>query len=181
MDVSPSRAGVIQCDLSQGIPLPDSHCGVIYHAVVLEHFRLNDARRFLQDCLRVMTPGGIIRLGVPDLERICRLYLDRLQKALTGDRQAVHDYDWLMLELFDQIVRETSGGEMLKWLQSDALANDAFVFQRIGEEARPLVGGRRERKESSGQLSNSSLLRLRRALGACVQVFTGRSRIALST
>ncbi|MBK8640422.1 MAG: methyltransferase type 11 [Chromatiaceae bacterium] len=48
----------------------------------------------------------------------------------------------MMLELFDQMVRERSGGAMADWLRRDPLPNPAFVFERIGEEGHALVARR---------------------------------------
>jgi predicted SAM-dependent methyltransferase len=139
IDIASRAPGVIQHDLSRGIPLPDSSCDVVYHAAVLEHLRRSDATAFLAECYRVMKPGGILRVGVPDLEKSCQLYLSRLATALKGDEAASHDYDWIMLELFDQTVREKSGGGMLDYLRQNPLPNEAFVYERIGEEGRQLV------------------------------------------
>src|SRR5262249_1869985 len=126
-------------DVSRGIPLPSSSCDVVYHSAVLEHMRYRDALQFLGECNRVLKPGGIIRVGVPDLERLCRLYLEKLECALSGQDSAARDYDWLMLELYDQCVREESGGEMLRYLQQRPLRNERFIVERIGEEGRELI------------------------------------------
>lgn len=148
MDIVPQGPGVIQHDLSRGIPLPDASCAVVYHAAVLEHMRRSDALAFLQECHRVLQPGGVIRVGVPDLERLCRLYLDKLEGALAGDELAGHDYHWIMLELYDQTVRERSGGDMLEYLRQDPLPNEGFVYAQIGEEGRQLVQELRQRSRS---------------------------------
>lgn len=139
IDIAPNGPEVIQNDLSHGIPLPDSSCDVVYHAAVLEHLRRSDAAVFMTECCRVLKPGGIVRVGVPDLEKLCQLYLAKLAAALTGDKSASQDYDWVMLELFDQIVREKSGGGMQEYLRQKPLPNEAFVYERIGEEGRALV------------------------------------------
>lgn len=139
MDVAPSDSKILPCDLSEGIPLPDNHCDVVYHAAVLEHLRTSDSIKFIKECNRVLIPGGILRVGVPDLEILCRLYLDRLESAVSGDNQSTHDYDWIMTELFDQIVREQSGGKMVDWFKEEPLPNPGFIQQRIGEEARALL------------------------------------------
>lgn len=139
MDIAPSDPRVIRHDLTRGIPLSDASCAVVYHAAVLEHFRPADALVFLRDCHRVLEPGGTIRVGVPDLEQLCRLYLDRLGAVQAGVPQAAHDYDWIMLEFFDQMVRERSGGTMLDWLRQNPMPNQSFVERRIGEEGRELL------------------------------------------
>lgn len=178
MDVAPADPRVIRCDLSRGIPLPDSHCAVVYHSAVLEHFRPPQALAFLRECLRVLEPGGIIRIGVPDLEQLCRLYLDRLQAAWAGEAQAAHDYDWILLELFDQMVRERSGGAMMDWLRQDPLPNEAFVYNRIGEEGRELVRTLRAGQAQCGEqppLSTRQLIKgLRRRIRSWISRFKGR-------
>lgn len=139
IDIVAHGPEVIQHDLSRGIPLPNLSCTVVYHSAVLEHLRPADAAAFTAECYRVLRPGGIVRVGVPDLQRICEVYVSKLKGALDGDEAAAHDYDWIMLELVDQIVREKSGGEMLTYLQQNPLPNETFVLERIGEDGRQLV------------------------------------------
>lgn len=138
-DIKPQGPGVIQHDLSRGIPLPDASCDLVYHAALLEHIRRTDVLPFLVECNRVLKPGGIIRVGVPNLERLCQLYLEKLQAALAKDKSADDDYDWIMLELYDQTIREESGGEMLAYLRQDPIPNESFIITRIGEEGRHLI------------------------------------------
>lgn len=139
IDIASLGHGVIQHDLRCGIPLCDESCAVVYHAALLEHMRYADAVALLIECYRVLKPGGIIRVGVPDLEKACQLYLEKLTAVLNGDEVAVHDYDWLLLELYDQAVREKSGGLMREYLCQNSLPNETFVYQRIGAEGRQLV------------------------------------------
>jgi len=139
IDIAAHGPGVIAHDLSKGIPLPDSSCDVVYHSNLLEHMRRADAHPFMRECYRVLRAGGVLRVGVPDLEQISNLYLKKLNATFSGDVQAANDYEWMMLELYDQTVREGSGGEMLNWLRQDPLPNEAFVYERIGEEGRDLV------------------------------------------
>ena len=70
IDLDPQGPGVIRHDLSKGIPLKDESCDAVYHAAVLEHIRRADVPAFLAECPRVQKPGGIIRIGVPDQERL---------------------------------------------------------------------------------------------------------------
>jgi predicted SAM-dependent methyltransferase len=135
MDLVPGAPGVIACDLSRGIPLPDGHCRVVYHSHVLEHLRRPDAMPFLRECHRVLAPGGVLRVVVPDLESLCRAYLAKMERARATQQDATHDYEWMTIELIDQLVRERSGGEMLAYLRQPALPNEAFVHARLGEEA----------------------------------------------
>ncbi len=160
IDIAPHGPEVIQHDIRRGIPLPDAGCDVVYHAAVLEHMRRADAAAFLAECYRVLKPGGIVRVGVPDLEELCQLYLDRLAATLKGDEAAAYDYEWIMLELYDQTVREKSGGDMLGYLRQTPLPNEAFVFERIGEEGRQLVKALRQQNTHSRRSFSAFLNRL---------------------
>src|SRR6185436_5550447 len=125
---------VIQHDLRQRVPLPDASCAAVYHSHVLEHFSRAEAPLFLQECHRLIAPGGLLRVVVPDLETIARLYLKNLDGALAGDTQAAHRHEWMTIELMDQMVREESGGEMMKYWQQDPMPAEAFVIERTGRE-----------------------------------------------
>lgn len=158
IDIVPRRPGVIQHDLSRGIPFADAYCDVVYHSTALEHMRRADAKAFLRECCRVLKPGGIIRVAVPDLERICRLYLKKLEAAANGDVAAAWDYEWLLLELYDQSVRERTGGDMLAYMRQHPLPNETFVLERVGEEGRELM-------HFLGQSSSDNALRRAGRLG----------------
>jgi len=135
IDIAPQRPGVIAHDLSKGIPLDDASCDAVYHAHLLEHLRRADALRFIRDCLRVLKPGSIVRVATPDLERMARLYLDTLQKSHDGADQ----HEWMTLEMYDQAVREESGGQMREFLKRNPLPAEPFVLERIGQEGREII------------------------------------------
>jgi predicted SAM-dependent methyltransferase len=48
---------------------------LIYTCHVLEHFRRKDVERVLIEWLRVLKPGGVMRISVPDFEQLCKVYL----------------------------------------------------------------------------------------------------------
>lgn len=139
IDIQVTRPGVIAHDISASLPQETNSCDVVYHSAVLEHIRPRDALRFISECHRVLKPGGVIRVGVPDLEELAMLYLQKLHGALNGAPGAEPDYDWIMLEIFDQMVRERSGGEMLHYLAANPMPNEAFVFERIGVEGEEII------------------------------------------
>jgi predicted SAM-dependent methyltransferase len=129
---------VKQHNLLKGIPYPDDTFDVIYHSHVLEHFTKKQAQIFMKECFRALKPGGIIRVIVPDLEGIVQTYLKELSRCINGNIEDEANYDWMMLELFDQTIRNESGGEMAKYLSQKEMINETFVFSRIGEGFREL-------------------------------------------
>jgi SAM-dependent methyltransferase len=142
LDFLPGGPGVHAHDLRKGIPFPDLSFDVVYHSHVLEHFSKADGMQLLRQCHRVLRAGGIVRVAVPDLEQIARLYLEALNKSLDGDRAWQSRYDWMLLEMYDQTVRDVPGGEMLAYLNLDPIPEQGFVASRMGGELRRLKAPR---------------------------------------
>lgn len=171
IDMIATGPGVFAHDLSRGIPLSSESCAVVYHSHLLEHIPREDASAFLQECFRVLEPGGIIRIAVPDLERIVRRYIEKLDAAVAGDASAVGDYEWMMLELYDQAVRNAPGGGMRDYIVADKFRNDAFVIRRIGEEGLGLI---RSLRGTASAVANRPLTsRLRNVPGRVLQLYRG--------
>lgn len=75
----------IHHDLSYGIPLPDACADFIYTSHFLEHLPLDDAARLLSESFRVLKPGGLMRVCVPDLAFAISLYsTGEKEKMLEG-------------------------------------------------------------------------------------------------
>ncbi len=108
--------GIQYADAVTHIPEPDHSVEALYTSHMVEHLDLEEARQFLAEVRRVLVPGGIIRVAVPDLRYLVngyvtdgdadgllgRLYLTRprpntwLKKMLylwVGDRQHQWMYD----------------------------------------------------------------------------------------
>ena len=134
LDFVSSDPSVVAHDLTKGIPFANNSFDVVYHSHVLEHFSKADASTFIHECYRVLKKGGTIRVVVPDLEQIAREYLINLEQAKCGDAQSAHNYQWIMLELYDQAVRNHSGGEMASYWTQDSIENEEYVAERIGRE-----------------------------------------------
>ena len=149
-----SSGEVMSCDLRKGIPFSDASCDVIYHSHLLEHLSRARAATFLQECYRVLKPGGILRIVVPDLEGIVRSYLSQLEKKNQGAGGSDYDYDWMTIELLDQLVREKPGGEMLTYLSQAPVPNPDFVISRIGTEARNIMRDAMSQGPKSGERLN---------------------------
>lgn len=140
VDIVPLDSSVIRHNLLQPLPFAADSFDAVYHSHVLEHLSLEDAPRLLRECHRVLQPGGVIRIAVPNLESIARLYLQKLERALAGDERAGADRHWMVLELFDQTVRNRSGGQMAAYVRQPEMPNESFVLQRMGVEARQIMG-----------------------------------------
>lgn len=68
-------AHVRYMDLTQPIGFASDSVDAIYASHVLEHLHHEDALSLLAECRRVLKPGGILRLVLPDLASMVREYL----------------------------------------------------------------------------------------------------------
>jgi SAM-dependent methyltransferase len=132
-------------NLLKGIPFKDDTFDIVYHSNVIEHFSKEEAPKFLKECYRVLKSNGIIRIAFPDLEQIVSHYMRLLNELKKGNLQYEADYDWIMLELYDQTVRNISGGEMVKYFVRESIPNENFVLERCGTEVKNLIKYGKER------------------------------------
>lgn len=134
IDASQQAPGIINCDVRDGLPFADGTFGAVYHSHFIEHLTPAEARVVLLECRRVLKGGGIMRVVAPDGERQARLYLECLERAAAGDDRAADEYDWVLLEMVDQMVRTETGGEMGSLLVSERVPAEEFVRARVGAE-----------------------------------------------
>ena len=125
---------VFSWDLRRRLPLADRSCDAVYASHVIEHFDRAAARLFLLECRRVLKDDGCIRLVAPDLEGITRAYLQALEAARSGEPNGAARYEWMILELLDQLVRHRSGGEVMCYWSQSSVPAEEFVAQRVGSE-----------------------------------------------
>jgi len=67
------------------LPYPDKSVYLIYASHLLEHFGRWELHDVLQEWFRVLMPGGILRLAVPDFAACARIYYEEgLKDGLSG-------------------------------------------------------------------------------------------------
>ena len=132
LDINPYVEGVEPWDANLGIPASSNSVDYVYHSHLLEHLNEEQGELLTKECLRILKPGGIVRIALPDLERICRDYLHALEDVDQNREFSKLNAHWMRLELFDQMTRQTSGGLMIKFLKSSP-ENKEFLVKRCGK------------------------------------------------
>jgi SAM-dependent methyltransferase len=79
------RYGNIVC----GLPVPDGAVACLFASHVLEHLSRADCERALANSYRMLKPGGVFRLIVPDLRQRARRYI---AASDDGDDTACHAF-----------------------------------------------------------------------------------------
>jgi predicted SAM-dependent methyltransferase len=164
LDFESGAPGVIACDIRRGIPFHDEHFDAVYHSHVLEHFSRADTPPFLRECRRVLKSAGILRVVVPDLEALAATYLHALERASNGDAKWQHNYEYVMLELYDQTVRDRPGGDLERYLSRSEIPNLDFVLEQGGIDARNIIQQLRAQPVSVAARRRPSIAQLPRRI-----------------
>jgi SAM-dependent methyltransferase len=132
-------------DILKPLPYENDTFDALYCNHVFEHLTLPDGFVFASELHRVLKPGGVCRVVVPDLESSTREYLENLEKVL---RQPTSDnitrYEWGVADLIDQMVRLKPGGVMgeklaagdVDWKQIKRRNGDVFDSFQFGRNER---------------------------------------------
>jgi len=73
-----------QCSVC-ALPYLDNSADLMYACHILEHFGRREVHEVLQEWYRVLKPGGILRLAVPDFSACAQIYYkDGLKDGLSG-------------------------------------------------------------------------------------------------
>ena len=153
VNFSSTGENVIVHNLIQGIPYPDASFDVVYHSHLLEHLPKTAVEPFLKECYRILRPQGVMRVVVPDLEQIVRAYLTALEQASSGSEEWAANYEWILLEFFDQMVRFRHGGEMKAYLSREEIPHEEFILKRCGIQAKKDIEQARQKRLNSDQRS----------------------------
>lgn len=106
----------------------DGTVEIIYAAHVLEHFMRREVPRVLKEWCRILVPGGILRLAVPDFEAVSAHYQEHhdlpalwgllfgRQDGLYGFHHAVWDYSTLSQVLLEAGFTQT---KRYDWRETD--------------------------------------------------------------
>jgi len=106
---------------------------------VLEHLTPHEGHKFATEIYRVLKPNGVFRVSVPDLQNICREYLRQL--AIASEKptsQNIQRYQWSVMRIFEQMVRDKPGGMMLDALR-DGNYDREYLDQTFSDAFRPII------------------------------------------
>lgn len=185
IDLVAASSEVRQYNLCRGLPYPEQSFEGVYHSHVLEHLSPADARSMLTECHRVLRPGGVLRVVVPDLEGIARVYLETLKLAAEqlsssdlsdAQKRTYANHQWMTIELIDQLTRSKRGGQMKGPFTNKRAINRDFIESRMGHQLTGNDNQTKPRRKTIGQRLGRIVNDIRRQLSlAAVTLIDGRT------
>ncbi len=77
VNVDLEKAADLRLDLRRPLPFPNNSCEIVYSEHFLEHIDYPEpVTSLVRECFRVLQPGGVFSLAVPDIELVLRSYVN---------------------------------------------------------------------------------------------------------
>ena len=146
---------VLVHNLARGIPFEGNSVDAVYHSHLFEHLDRDVAEAFLLEVRRVLKPGGIHRIVVPDLEVICSAYMSHIRRCEEHPEEC-ENHDAFVAPMIEQAVRRESYGTSqqspLRRFLENRLLGDArsrgethqWMYDRINLKAKAIRLGYKE-------------------------------------
>ncbi len=87
-------------NVASKFPFADGTFACVYSSHMLEHLRPGHAKRCLSEIHRVLKPGGVLRIAVPDLDQVLKKYVPEAPEAFleelfeSNQRSAKNMHHW---------------------------------------------------------------------------------------
>jgi SAM-dependent methyltransferase len=107
------------------MPFPDGIAEAIYSSHTLEHLYLVDAASVIRECRRLIQPGGVLRIALPDALHLAQKLIDDRNSPTSG-----WEYNRRLLahpEKRPSLIRRLvmcAGGHVHRWQPTAAMVED---------------------------------------------------------
>ncbi len=122
-----------RCDVRNGLPYENGIVSLIYACHFLEHLEYREGMDFLKECHRVMQPGGVMRIILPDAERLVREYqegrlgqYDELNDGCANSRVQIAKLWALLFEGHKSMYDYETIRDALKWAGFEKVERQGF-------------------------------------------------------
>lgn len=96
-DILPESKNILYLDATKSFPIQDNTFDYVYSEHMIEHVTWTNGNFMLQECSRILKPGGVIRIATPDLAVILGLYKDEFGEL--GDKYIHQATDYFLSEV----------------------------------------------------------------------------------
>lgn len=79
------RAMDFHVDITEELPYSDSCLDAIFAEEVIEHVDMRQGEHFIREAVRVLKPGGVLRLTTPDARGLCQVFAGDVKNVSVDD------------------------------------------------------------------------------------------------
>ena len=149
-DLDPRDPRTIRIDATRPLPFADGSLAYVFAEHMIEHIDYRQGQALVAEVLRVLRPGGVLRIATPDLVRFARLVCE----PLNAEQQAY--VDWNNGLFGEHVSNRTSFvlNRIMRWWGHtfvydaptlvELLENAGFVdlaFEQVGESRHEALQG----------------------------------------
>jgi len=123
---------ILHYEITRGLPFPNTTVPAIFSSHFFEHITKTEAQALVQECYRVMKPGGIIRICVPSLEESVKKIEMAVEQYRSGNVAPIQKFVTYDVSGFNN--NYSNHRHMYNFLEMKQLLEEAG-FQNITEYA----------------------------------------------
>lgn len=117
-------------DITKGLPFPDNSIDIVYTSHFLEHLDYPVVCSVLKECHRIIAPGKILSVCVPDSSKFIKAYVENdYQNVTVGNGQALRVPAFLVAAgegVYTKALVNT--GSAIDWLNYIAYSNSEHKY-----------------------------------------------------
>ena len=80
VDIDAESEPDVCANLAGGLPFASGIAGLMHTEDFIDQLELEKAKEFLDECHRILAPGGVLRVLTPDMQKLAYLYLNEPDK-----------------------------------------------------------------------------------------------------
>ena len=114
---------IVTDDITSLADFRDGTVDLVYMCHVLEHIKRNDLKNVLSEMKRILKDGGVLRLSVPDFDRLVEVYnasgnnIESISHQLMGGQDSEYNIHYSVFNhsRLSQLLKEVGFREIALW------------------------------------------------------------------
>lgn len=114
---------VVTNDITNLSDFGDSSVDLVYMCHILEHIKRNDLKKVLSEMRRALKDGGVLRISVPDFDKLVDLYnasgkdIKKISHQLMGGQDSEYNihYSVFNYQRLSELLKEVGFNKVVSW------------------------------------------------------------------
>jgi len=123
---------IVTDDITSLADFRDGTVDLVYMCHILEHIKRNDLKNVLSEMKRILKDGGVLRLSVPDFDRLVEVYnasgnnIESMSHQLMGGQDSEYNIHYCVFNhsRLSQLLKEAGFRNIALWSPENCLYHD---------------------------------------------------------